>query len=411
MNPLRAVRDLFRPGVQRRGVTVSAGASPAAPILSGTFVTPQTSIGLTPVYAAIRTIGTDYASLPIAVYKKAPGGGLEIDEDVYLNERLRVSPNDEIDSFRWRRDAMGHVLGYGNHYSEIVRDSSGAAIAFNPCHPAQTKPKREDNGKLFYELPNGKKVLPWNMLHFAGLGFDGLRGYGTITVARQSVGLSIAAEQFGASFFGNGAVMRGFLKLKKKLKGEALSNLRDSINNVHQGSMNAHQFGILEEDMDWVANQVSPEEAQFLATRQFQVLEIARLFGLPPHKIGDYSQAHLANVEESNLDYICTTLAGWVAMIEAQMNWKLLTREDRKTHVILHDFSALMRGNQAARAAYYQTMRNMGCMSADDIRAKEGMNPLGPGKGGDLYLVQSQYTRLERAGQPIEPAPKTREAA
>lgn len=398
-------------GVGTRSVS-GGGYVPAAPVLSGTYITPQTALGLTAVYAAINAISRDTSTLPLGVYEKLPNGGLRLDESHPLNDRLRVNANEERDSYRHRRDSMGHVLGWGNSYVEIVRRKGdlgdGSVVELNLLHPAETKPKRNDAGRLYYELANGKKLLPEDVLHFAGLGFNGIQGYSPVTVCRQSLGVGVGAEQFGAAFFGNGAIAKGILKLAKRLSPQAQANLRASINQVHQGSQSAHQFMILEEGMDWVQTQISPEDGQWLGTRQFQVVEVARIFGVPPHLLGDYSQAHLSNVEQANLLYMTTTLVGWVTMLEAQLNWKLLTSADRKRYVVMHDFSALLRGDSAARSAYYQTMRNLGAMNADEIRTREGMNPLPPGQGGDLYLVQSQYTRLDRAGAPpAEPEPVT----
>ena len=150
--------------------------------------------------------------------------------------------------------------------------------------------------------------------------------------------------------------------------------------------------------MDWVQNSFSPDDGQFLQTRQFQVLDIARLYRMPPHKIGDYSQSHLANVEEANLDYVAMTLAGWVTMWERELNRKLLTREQRRTHQIGFDMSVLLRGNSAARMTRAQTLRNTGAWSANDIRRSEGMNPIAAELGGDKYLVQSQYVPLDQVG-------------
>jgi phage portal protein BeeE len=185
----------------------------------------------------------------------------------------------------------------------------------------------------------------------------------------------------------------------------AQNNLRKTINQVHQGSQSAHNLLIIEEGMDYQDRQISPEDSQYIAGRGFSVLEIARLFSCPPHKLGDYSQAHLNSVEESNLDYLATTILGWVCMIDDEASRKLLTREERKAGlVILTDLRALLRGNTTVRTAYYQTMRNMGALSANDIRVSEGMNPLPEGSGGDLYLVQAQYQPLSKAGEP-KPAP------
>ena len=157
-----------------------------------------------------------------------------------------------------------------------------------------------------------------------------------------------------------------------------MDNLRNSWNGYYQGPQNANSIGFLEEGMEWQTTQISPEDAEFLQTRQFGVLDVALIFGVPPHKLGDYSQSHLTNIEESNLNYIVTTLTYWAKVIESELNWKLLTRRDRKKWVILHDFTSLLRGNTVARTQYYQAMRNMGCFSADDILRLEGMNPLAP---------------------------------
>lgn len=394
----------------------SGGAVPAAPVLSGTYVTPETALSLASVYAAVNVISRDMASMPRNVYRKLPGGGRVIDESHPVNALLRVSPNGEIGAYRWMQTSMSHVLTRGNGYSEIVRDKrTGEPRELHILHPSKTVPKRTEGGRLYYELNDGitgqsgvsKKIDFENVLHLAGMGFNGIQGFSPITVARQTIGLGIAAEQFGASFFGNSAIASGFLKHPGKLSELALNNLRRTFNQIHQGSQSAHQFGILEQGMDWVSNQISPEDGQFIETRTFQVKDIARLYGLPPHKIGDYSESHLANVEEANLDYITMTLFGWVCMVEDESNLKLLTAEDRQTHEIGVDMSALTRGNLKARSEYNNIMRNMGCYSADDILLREGQNPIGPAKGGDKYIVQSQYMPLDQVGrQPVAPPSK-----
>lgn len=400
LNPMPAIRDLFRSRAEKRSSSsFGAGAIPSAPILSGTYITPQTALGLTAVYAGINVISKDIAALPRRVCEILPDGSEIPAPNHYLNYLLSVSPDDEIDSFRWVRDDQAHVLGWGNGHSEVVRNGRGEVQSIHILDPAKTKAKRTDSGRLYYELLDSKRKLSSdNVLHMAGLGFNGLEGYSPITIARQSIGLSMGAEQFGASFFGNGAVGKGVIKLAKRIGEAAVNNLRKSFGQVHQGSSNAHNVIILEEGMDYVQTQIPPNDAQFLETRRFTVEEIARLLGLPPHKIGDYSNAHMANVEESNLDYIATTIAGWVAMRESQYNWKLLSKEERRRYVIRHDMSSLMMGNSVARAQYYQIMRNLGVMSADDICRREGMLPIGKDNGGNLYVIQSQYVQLIHAG-------------
>ena len=385
---------------------------PAAPVLSGTYITPETALGLAAVFSAVNVISRDWAGLPRNVVRKLPGGGRVVDETHPVHRLVHSTPNGEVDAYRYFQSAMSHVLTRGNSYSEIVRGDDGTPESLHLLHPSKTTPKRTPGGRLFYELDDGagnsagKPIALWadDVLHFAGMGFNGIQGYSPVTVARQTIGLGVAVEQYGAAFFGNAAVPKGVLKTARKLTEAAVNNLRRTINQVHQGSQSAHQLMILEEGLEWVQTQFSPEDGQFLLTREFQVKEVARLFNLPPHKVGDYSESHLANVEEANLDYLTMTLYGWVVMGEAQMNSKLLTREDRRTHEIVIDMSALMRGNSAARTAYYQGMRNMGCLSADDIRAAEGLNPIGKAAGGQLYIVQGQYLPLGQIGkQPAAP--------
>lgn len=384
---------------------MGSGYVPAGPVLSGTYVTPETAISLTAVFCAINVISRDVACLPRHVYRKLDGG-LEVASDHPVEDLIGgLDPNDDMGRFRYVQTTMGHVLGRGNGFSEIVR-KNGRPVGLELLHPVKTLPKRTANGTLYYELENKRKLLAEDVLHFAGLGFDGVTGYSPITVCRQSVGAGIAVEQFGAAFFGNGAVPRGILKHPKHLSEAAINNLRKTWNQVHQGSQAAHQLAILEEGADWTNTQISPEDSQFLQSRQFTVLEVGRMFSAPPHKLGDYSQAHLANVEESNLDYLATTILGWVTMVDDELSRKLLTAEERKLYTIMTDLRALLRGNTAVRTAYYTAMRNMGAMSGDDIRRAESLNPLPAGSGGDLYLVQSQYTPLDQVGKSPPPPPR-----
>lgn len=388
---------------------IGGGYVPAAPVLSGTYVTPETALGLAAVYAAVNLISGDIATLPCNVYQRLAHGGRKIDWKHPVQSLLAYGPNDDVDVFRWWQSTVSHVLTRGNGYSEIVRDKAGNPVAFHLLHPMKVKAEYGEKGGLRYELLNNAsnasnpKLIAENVLHFAGMGFNGIQGYSPITVARQTVGLGLAVEQFGAAFFGNSAIPKGMFKTSKKLGPGAADNFRRTVNQVHQGSQSAHQFLMLSDGWEWVQTQFSAEDAQFLSTRQFQVKEIARLYNLPPHKLSDYSESHLANVEEASLDYISMTLVRWVRMLEAQLNHKLLRSDERRTHCIAFDLTALMRGNTDARTKYYQGMRNMGCFSADDILLAEGRNPIGPEKGGDLYLVQAQYRPLGLLGQPSGP--------
>jgi HK97 family phage portal protein len=387
---------------------VNAGMLVSSPVLSAILVTPQTAMNFTSVFSAVNCITTDLASLPFSTMKRVAENAMVPAPRVIASKVMGASPNPENNWFRFRQSLLAHALLWGNGYGEVVRDPwDGSPQQIWLLNPAYVQPKRRDgSNELFYLLnDNGKELKPEDVIHVAGLGFDGIVGYSAIHQCRQAVGLGIAAEEYGAAYFGNGMTPKGILKSARKVSGPARQNLRESVYNVHQTTKNAHHLMILEEGMEWVNTVMPLNDAQFLATRAFQNLEIARIYRVPPHKLGDYSQSHLANIEEANRNYVETTLAGWALSIEAEFDSKLLFEKERNSGVFWHhNFFKLERGNTQARTTYYQVMRNLGVMSADDIRVSEGMNPIGPDKGGDLYLMQAQYTPLADAGRAADPA-------
>jgi HK97 family phage portal protein len=419
-NPLYAVRDAAREWrkrwsthrynarSRRSAYSLQPGYIPSLTSLAGVAVTPESALTFTAAFAAINVLSTDLASLPVGVYRRRDDGTEVPAFDHPAHKRLHRNPNDEQNAFRFRQHLWGHTHGWGNGMAEIVRGGDGELEALYPLNPRTTRIRRKpgrdgtpDRGPLYYEIDDGRKNLAAeNVLHVAGLGFDGLQGYCPATLAKEAVGLGLGAEQFGATFFGNGAKPGGVLEVPNRLSETAQRNLRESFERVHQGGPNAHRVAVLEQGVTWKDTQIPPDAAQFLATRQFQVIEIARMWRVPPHKLGDYSQAHLANLEESNLDYLQTTLLGWVVAFEAEANWKLFSEEEQDAgYFVKHDLTHLMRGNMQARVSYFQGMRNMGVMSANDIATREGMNPIPAAEGGDKRIVQGQYVELSQVGE------------
>lgn len=390
--------------VERRDYPAGLSIPPGT-VIAGVQVTEATALNFTAVFAAINCLATDIASLPLRVMQRQDDGSKRVAKDHPLTYLLRYAPNSDQDSFRFRQAQCGHIFGWGNSFAEIVRDSwTGSIRGFSLLNPASTKPMRLRDTRLYYETRDDlsgatRKLHPENVLHLAGLGFDGIEGYSPIRLARQAVGLGIAAEEFGASLFGNGAIPKGILTTPKRLTELAVKNLRESFSRVHQGSKFANNLAILEDGVEWKNTSIPPEDAQFLATRAFQVIEIARLYRLPPHKIGDYSQAHLSNVEEANLDYITSVLVGWLESIEAQLVFKLLSEQEvRNGYFIAHDLRNLLRGNMTARSTYYKNLREQGCVTANEIRGWEDLNPFSDAEGGNKPIVQMNYTTLEKVG-------------
>jgi HK97 family phage portal protein len=413
--PRPAILETFRAGVAgvaglaRRALSIrpgqNMGFSLVAPVLSGVTVTPQTALTLTSWYAGVNVISTDVAKLPFQLCRREGDAYVPVTGDP-RNRLVGKKPNGRMNAMRYRQMAMGHVLGWGNHYSEIERGDDGMPTALIPLHPGQVKPMATDSGDLFYRNENtGARYLPENIVHVAGLGFDGIKGYCAVTLMRQAIGLGIGAEQFGASLFGNGAVPKGILRTPKRLSDQGAKHLREDFDRVHSGSQNANRVAVLEEGLEWINTQINPDDAQFLGTRGFQVLEIARMLNLPPHKLGDYSQAHLANIEESNADYLISTLQGWLTAIEAEYDDKLLFDDEQELFTYRHDMSALLRGNMTGRATFYQVLKGIGAINADTVAAREGLPIPGPANGGNLYLVQSQNIPAQNAGKTPPPAP------
>jgi HK97 family phage portal protein len=411
-------------GREKYSVTEGAPSSLWAHLLStrsslgGVAVDPQSALSLTAYYAGVRVISEDVASLPVAVFKRKPGGdaGAVLVRDHPVSVLFSRCPDgsaNETTSLQWREALIAHVLGWGNGYAEIERSNDGRDVmGLHLMHPDRTRSRRDANGALWYEdllsttaTGEAKRLPAANVLHLAGLGFNGYIGYSPVALARQAIGLGRAAEEYGSSLFTNGAVPKGFLKHPGRLKPEAASNLRESWNAVHQGVANANKVGILEEGMDWVATSINPDDAQFLATRQFQVVEIARMLRLPPHKIGDYTQAHLANIEASNLDYLMTCLRPWCVRVEQAFGLKLLSdKEHRLGYYVRHDIRALLRASIKDRALYYQAMFQFG-MSPNEIRELEDINPIPDERGGNKRFVTVNSVPLETAGEPeaVEP--------
>ena len=374
---------------------------------SGKTVNERTALQTTAVYACVRILSETIASLPLHVYQYTEGGKAKDTEHV-LYTLLHDEPNPDMTSFVFRETLMSHLLIWGNAYAQILRDRSGQVIGLYPLLPDQMSVHRSEKGKLFYvynrdeeDNPNfqekGSIVLSQEeVLHIPGLGFDGLIGYSPIALAKNAVGLTLACEEYGASFFGNGANPGGVLEHPGILKDPA--KVRDSWNAVYQGTRNAHKVAVLEEGMSYKQIGIPPEEAQFLETRKFQINEIARLFRIPPHMVGDLEKSSFSNIEQQSLEFVKYTLDPWVVRFEQALKKSLLLPEEKKTHFIKFNVDGLLRGDYQSRMNGYAIGRQNGWLSTNDIRELEELNPIPPEEGGDLYLINGNMTKLKDAG-------------
>ena len=266
---------------------------------------------------------------------------------------------------------------------------------------------RDENGKLYYEYQlssddahtmKGSTVVlqPKDVLHIPGLGFDGLVGYSPIAMAKNAIGLAIAAEEYGSKFYANGAAPSGVLEHPGVLKDPG--KVRESWNATFGGSANSNKVAVLEEGMKYTPISISPNEAQFLETRKFQINEIARIFRVPPHMVGDLEKSSFSNIEQQSLEFVKYTLDPWVSRWEQNMMRSLLTAEEKSTYFIKFNVDGLLRGDYQSRMNGYAIGRQNGWMSANDIRELENLDRIPAELGGDLYLINGNMTKLEDAG-------------
>ena len=308
---------------------------------SGKKVNERTSMQMTAVYSCVRILSEAVASLPLNVFRYTGNGGKEKAIDHSLYRLLHDEPNPEMSSFIFRETLMTHLLLWGNAYAQIIRNGKGEVIALYPLMPDRMTVDRDENGRLYYKyrksnddaptMESGVVILaPSDVLHVPGLGFDGLVGYSPIAMAKNAIGLAIAAEEYGSKFYANGAAPSGVLEHPGTLKDPA--RVRDSWNSTFGGSSNSHKVAVLEEGMKYTPISISPNEAQFLETRKFQINEIARIFRVPPHMVGDLEKSSFSNIEQQSLEFVKYTLDPWVIRWEQALYRTLLSEEEKKTY-------------------------------------------------------------------------------
>lgn len=372
---------------------------------AGETVSPESALTISAVYACVRILSESVASLPLMLYRRRSDGGKERVTEHPLYELLHNAPNGEMSSFTWRETCQGHVSLWGNAYSQVVYDGAGRVREIWPLRPDRMMVGRSTAGELVYEYrrseTDGARLFRADeILHIPGMGFDGLVGYSPITMARNALGLSRATEKFGSKLFANGA--RPSLVLKTpgaaKLSDAAKRRLQESWNSEFGGVERAHSTAVLEEGWDITTIGVPPEDAQFLETRRFQLLEIARMFRVPPHMLAELERATFSNIEHQAIEFVVHTLRPWLVRWEQSMRRRLLTEAERaQGYFVEFAVDGLLRGDAKSRNESYQIGRNGGWLSVNDIRSLENLNPI---ENGDIYL---QPLNMVPAGQTEEP--------
>ena len=375
--------------------------------VAGKYVTERSAMQMTAVYSCVRILAEAVAGLPLHLYRYKEGGGKEKATDHPLYLLLHDEPNPEMSSFVFRETLMTHLLLWGNAYAQVIRNGKGEVIALYPLMPNKMSVDRDENGQLYYTYTRapeeaktadlGRVILrPADVLHIPGLGFDGLVGYSPIAMAKNAIGLAIATEEYGAKFFANGAAPSGVLEHPGTIKDP--NRVREAWQSQFGGSSNSGKIAVLEEGMKYTPISISPEQAQFLETRKFQINEIARIFRIPPHMIGDLEKSSFSNIEQQSLEFVKYTLDPWVIRWEQSIARTLLNPDEKQTYFVKFNLEGLLRGDYASRMNGYATARQNGWMSANDIRELENLDRIPPEMGGDLYLINGNMLPLQDAG-------------
>ena len=365
---------------------------------SGKAVNEKTALQTTAVYACVRILAETIASLPFHTYRYTLNGKEKaIEHPIYY--LLHSEPNPEMTSFVCRETLMSHLLLWGNAYAQIIRDGRGQVLGLYPLLPNRMSVNRNNQGELVYQYEKDGQAYflrSYEILHIPGLGFDGLIGYSPIAMAKNAIGMAIATEEYGAKFFANGANPGGVLEHPGVVKDPA--RIRESWNAVYQGSSNAHRVAVLEEGMKFQSIGIPPEQAQFLETRKFQLNEIARIFRIPPHMIGDLEKSSFSNIEQQSLEFVMYTLDPWVVRWEQAIQRALFTENEKRQYFVKFNVDGLLRGDYQSRMNGYAVGRQNGWLSANDIRELENLNRIPEDLGGDLYLINGNMTKLADAG-------------
>lgn len=374
---------------------------------SGNRVNNQTAMRTTAVYACVRILSEAIASIPLNFYRYTSDGGKEKYLAHPLYYLLHDEPNPEMTSFVFRETLMGHLLLWGNAYAQIIRNGKGQVLALYPLLPDRMQVDRDSAGRLVYTYTRYRdeagsrrefetiKLFKEDVLHIPGLGFDGLIGYSPIAMAKNAIGMSMAAEDYGATFFANGATPGGILEHPGIVKDP--ERLRESWHAQFSGK-NSHNIAVLEEGMTFKPMSIPPNEAQFLETRKFQIDEIARIFRVPPHMVGDLEKSSFSNIEQQSLEFVKYTLNPWVARWEQSLAHALLLPGEKTKYVVKFNVDGLLRGDYQSRMNGYAIGRQNGWLSANDIRELENMNRIPAEEGGDEYLINGNMTKMKDAG-------------
>lgn len=369
-------------------------------------VSEDSALNYSAVWCATRLMCGTASSLPLPLYRGLADETREKARTHPAYRLLNGMPNPEQTAYNWRSVMWQWQLNWGNAYAEIVRegnDPEGELVALWPLHPERVTAMRDENDTLYYEVRNNQGIKeadvdPWRILHIPSIiTHDGVNGLGVIQNARESIGAAIAAEKYGANWFGGAGIPRAVIETKGKEWGaEIRKNFREEWDELYSGP-SGRRIAVLPSEAKMTPLSFTAEDSQFLETRQFGVEEIARWYGIPPHLLQHLLHATYSNIEHQGIDFVQYCLIPWLKIWEQCIWQKLLTTDEQSDYFAEHNVDALLRGDHASRASFYQSMTASGLMTRNECRRKENLDPV---EGGDTFLVQGAIVPLDNEGRP-----------
>ena len=382
---------------------------------AGVYVSPESALQCSAVLACVRVLSESVASLPFGVYRRLPGGGKEVAEGLPLQEILAYQPNEWMTSFEWRELMQSHLLLWGNAYSLIKPGRRGAVDQLIPLHPSRMEIRRLENGKLRYEYREEGQAVPTNyrqdqIFHLRWLSQDGVTGYVPAALSREAIALARATELHSSAFFGNGARPGTVIETDQPHKPETLQNLRQAWEDMHRGPDAAYKTAVLPHGMHIKERTVNNDSNRLIETRRYQLEEVARVYRVPPHLLGDLTNVRYSTVEQSAIDFVTFSL------IPHLRRWEMACRRDLvvddQNYFCQFDITALMAGDYAARSQFLREMANLGALDIDEVRSAIGYNPLPDGEGKKRFVqvnmqLLSAFTPENPTAAPAGPAGQT----
>lgn len=341
---------------------------------SGVVVNPQNAMQAGAVFACIKVLAESVGMLPCNLQRKKPDGSREMAESHPLYYLLHDQPNDYQTSVEFWEMVVLHLCLRGNAFAFVNRTKSGEVVELLPQHPDMVRVTMQNDYRLLYEImmPDGtyRQFSNGDVFHVRGMTLNGWLGISPIAYARESIGLALATEKFGGQLFRNGAKMGGILEHPNRISDDAYKRIKDSFDAATSGE-NAHKTQLLEEGMKYTKISMSSEDAQFLETRKYQRSEIAAIYRVPPHLIGDLEKATFSNIEQQALEFVTYSLTPWLVRIERAVKRDLLSPAERKLYTLRFNAGAMLRGDAKSRAEYYASGITNGWLTRNEARAAE----------------------------------------